>query len=1116
MHILATTSTSLDDLAAPVDLGQAPAPMLMLSFSDSDLAGLEAAWRAEKDNDADLPDLRLTQLRELRHPMSVDLWIARMAPHARVIVARLLGGYDWWSYGCEQLAGAARRHGVQLALLPGEDRDDDAQLAALSTVPDAARAELLACFRHGGAGNRRLATRWLAKLAGHDSQTGPARPMPAIGGYLADQGAMALEALYQQRDGGRPLALALFYRSMLLAEDQAPITALLKALEQRGVQAMALFVPSLKGSEARSAVIAACRELHPDALLTATAFAVGGDADNLFAQLNLPVFQVIVASTRREAWASGARGLTPADVAMHVALPELDGRILAGALSFKAMDEGLVEAGQAALRNAPEPDCVAATADHICAWIGLRRKPQAARRIAVLLPDYPGVEGRAAYAVGLDAPQSALLMLKMLAETGYGVAPPPADARSLMRALEQPATAARLDATAYAAMFRALPLAAQDEVVAAWGPPPADAAYCFRVIALGEAIVAMAPDRGRSDSRRADYHDPSLPPCHALIAFCFWLRQVFGADAIVHVGAHGALEWLPGKVTALTATCWPSLLCGATPVVYPFIVSNPGEAAQAKRRIGAVTLGHLTPPVVRQATHGPMLELEQLVDEYASAEALHPRRRDVLAGRIVSHARRHGLAAEAGVDDADEANTALQRIDAWLCDLKDFPVRDGLHVFGCADPEAPLERRAAAAAERAALLTALDGGFVAPGPSGSPERGRSDVLPTGRNLYAVDPRVMPTPTAFAFGKAAAEQIVTDYLQRNGDWPRAMVIDLFGSASLRTGGEEIALGLCLLGCKPQWDHSTGRVVGAEVLPLAALGRPRVDVTFRASGLFRDAFATQIALLDGAVRAVAAREAEPDEDNPLAALRRSGGDLARIFAPGAGVYGAGPEAALNEGLWQDRATIGALYAEHASHAYVAAKPEGVVAPGVFAARVNAADALIHVQDDPTRDLLDGSADAAFIGGFASAAAMGTDNGRTPDLIILDSTAPYEPKARPLDLALARIVRARATNPSFIAGQMRHGPRGAAELAETVDRLVIFAATTGAVSGALIGAVYDAFLGDARVRDFLRDQNPQAARAMARRFQEARGRDLWRPLRNAVDHDLEQLLAELEANA
>lgn len=1113
MHILATTSTSLDDLAAPVDLGQAPAPVLVLSFSDSDLAGLEAAWRQEVASDAGMPELRLTQLRELRHPMSVDLWLDRMAPHAKIIIARVLGGYDWWSYGCERLADAALRYGAKLALLPGEDRDDDERLAALSTIDVSARAELLACFRHGGPENLRLATRWLASLAGHHCSTGAAEPMPAIGGYLPGRGAVSLEALYAERDQGRPLALILFYRSMLLAGDQAPISSLVSALEARGVQAMALFVPSLKPAEAQAAVVSACMQLRPDAVATATAFSIGGEEESLFGRIKIPVFQVIVASTRRDAWQNGARGLTPSDVAMHVALPELDGRMLAGALSFKGTDERFGQASQLALRNVPEADCVDATAEHICAWIRLWRKPCDRRRIAVLLPDYPGVEGRAAYAVGLDAPQSALVILQALSANGYSVAAPPGDPRSLMRALERPAWGASLDAAAYGAMFRALPQSAQDEVIAAWGPPSAEETHKFRVVVCGDAIVAIAPDRGRRETRRADYHDPALPPGHALIAFCFWLRREFGADAIVHVGAHGVLEWLPGKVTALTAACWPTLLCGATPVVYPFIVSNPGEAAQAKRRIGAITLGHLTPPVVRSAAHGPALELEQLVEEYASAEALDPRRRDVLAQRIVSHARQHRLAAEAGVDDADDTATALQRIDAWLCDLKDFPVRDGLHVFGCADPEASPDRQASAATERANLLTALAGGFVPPGPSGSPERGRLDVLPTGHNLYAVDPRVMPTPTAFAFGRSAADRVVTDYLQRNGDWPRAMVVDLFGSASLRTGGEEISLGLALLGCKPEWDHATGRVVGIEVLTLASLGRPRVDVTFRASGLFRDAFATQMALLDGAVRAVAAREGEPDDENPLAATRRRGGDLSRIFAPGAGVYGAGPEDALNEGVWESRDEIGALYLDHASHAHVATETDGVASPGAFAALVEGADALVHVQDDPTRDLLDGSADAAFIGGFASAAHMLSGEARKPDLIILDSTQPTQPKARTLDAAVARIVRARATNPLFIEGQMRHGPRGAAELAETVDRLVIIAASTGAVSGELIGAVYDAYLGDVRVRDFLRHQNPKAAQAMTRRFQEARRRDLWRPLRNAIDHELEQLQADLE---
>ena len=470
-----------------------------------------------------------------------------------------------------------------------------------------------------------------------------------------------------------------------------------------------------------------------------------------------------------------------------------------------------------------------------------------------------------------------------------------------------------------------------------------------------------------------------------------------------------------------------------------------------------------------------------------------------------------GLARDAGVS-TDNPDEALLQIDAWLCDLKDLAVKDGLHIYGRSpDGETDTGRKASAEAERQALLAALDGRRIAAGPSGAPARGRTDVFPTGRNLFTADPRTLPTPTAAALGEAAANEVVRGYMQDHGNYPRAMVIDLWGSASLRTGGEEIAQGLALMGCRPQWDHTTGRVTGIEVLPSAAIGRPRVDVTWRGSGLFRDMFPTPIALIDAAVAAVAARD-EAASENPLAAGRHSGDARpVRIFGSAPGTYGSGIEEKLASGAWDERAELGRAYLDAASHAYGGVDGEGLAVPGAFAERIAGADLLVHVSDDPGRDILEGSADVAFVGGFAAAVAA---LGGKADIVMLDVTDPVRPRARSVVSAVTRTVRARALNPRFIAGQMRHGPRGGAEFAETVDRLVGFAETTEAIPSNLLEDVHDAYLGDPAVRAFLLDQNPAAARAIAERFAAARRRGLWHPLRNSVDEDLAALIAEAQA--
>ena len=1045
--------------------------------------------------------MRLVQLRDLKHPMSVDLWIERVASHAKVIVVRLLGGLDWWRYGADRLSALAKERGLALAMLPGEDRDDP-RLAECSTLPPEELSALLGYFREGGRDNLRALLRRLSRHAGPALDFNEPQPLPRFGGTTPAGQAIDLDRLVAALPQSRPVVPLVFYRSMLLAADIAPIDELCAALSARGLAPAPLFVTSLKDPESSAFLRDAMRRLAPSVIVATTAFAAGdGATGSPLDEAGVPVLQAVVATTKRAAWLDSPRGLGAADLAMHVVLPELDGRVLAGAISFKdpsAPLEGLSFTGMA---NRPEPDRIDRIADRVAAWAKLQSLSRDRRRIAVLMPDYPGAPGRTGYAVGLDVPASVLALLSDLERAGFAVAGVPTSSNELLLALET--RAHDMTVESYRHRLAQRPPRIGEAMVAAWGEAETDpdagrGAFRFRAKSFGNVTVALPPDRGRTAERRADYHDPSLPPRHALMAFGAWLQDSF--DAVIHMGAHGTLEWLPGKAVALTASCFPEAVLGALPVIYPFIVSNPGEAAQAKRRIAAVTIGHLPPPLVGADLSGDARKLEQLVDEYAQADGLDRRRRERLARLIAETAQRTGLAREAGVDADAPPDEALRRLDAWLCDLKDLAVKDGQHIYGRAPDDADASRRESAERERSSLLDALDGRRVPPGPAGSPHRERRDVLPTGRNMYTADPRMLPTPTAMELGRMAADEVLRGYMQTHGEMPHALVIDLWGSATLRTGGEEIAQGLALMGCRPAWDSATGRVTGVEVLPCAALGRARVDVTWRISGLFRDLFPAQIALLDAAVKAVAARD-EADDENPLAAARRSANGhsteaLARIFGTAPGAYGAGIDDLTGSDAGRD--DIGASYLAAASHAYGGADGESKSLPGAFAERVADADLLIHTGDDPARDLLEGAEDAAFVGGFAAAAAS---FGRNPDLIMLDTTDPQRPRARTLAAALARLVRARAINPRFIAGQMRHGRRGAAELAETVDRLIDFAQMTGAVPSALLDLVHEAYLVNPEVRAFLALENPAAAQSIAERFEQARRLGLWHPRRNDI---------------
>ena len=1101
MHLLQTSSTTLDDIVEPVDLGQTPGDIVVVSFVDSDLAGLAAAYGAERDA---LPSVRLAHLRDLRHPMSIDLWADTVARHAKVIVVRLLGGLDWWRYGVETLSAIACDNGIALAVLPGEDRDDT-RLFEASTLPAEDLQTLLAYFREGGPQNLQGLLRCLARHAGSTLDAPKPARVPRMAGYVPGRGAVPLHVLRNEITTSDPLVPIIFYRSALLAADTAPIDALCAALKERGLMPAPLFVPSLKDKEAGAFVRETLELLSPAVIVTTTAFAAGDGETSPLDGTDAPVLQAVIATTRRAAWAESPRGLGPSDLAMHVVLPELDGRVLAGALAFKdalPKDDAL---GFTAFGSRPEPDRIEAVADKIAALARLRQTPRSERRIAVVLPDYPGAGGRTGYAVGLDVPASVCALLDDLEGAGYAVQDVPPSSPALLESMERGADVPALSLADYARLLAGLPGEIAKAITAAWGAAEDDSdvrdgAFRFRATRFGNLTVALPPDRGSTHDRRADYHDPTLPPRHALLAFGLWLQHEAKAHALLHLGAHGTLEWLPGKAVALTGACFPEAVVGALPVIYPFIVSNPGEAAQAKRRVAAVTIGHLPPPLTGTEISGAAQALEQLVDEYAIADGLDRRRRDRLAKLIIDKAQGSGLALEAGVAAGEGDQDALKKIDAWLCDLKDFAIKDGLHIYGRPPHTDDPAWLACADAERAALIAALDGKRVKAGPAGAPSRGRRDVLPTGRNLFTADPRVLPTPTAMELGKLAADEVVRSYMQAHGEMPRALVIDLWGSATLRTGGEEIAQGLALMGCKPTWDPATGRVTGMEVLPPAVMGRPRVDVTWRISGLFRDLFPAQIALLDAAVKLVAARD-EDDHDNPLAGARRTNGSaLARIFGNAPGAYGAGVEDLLGRDTPED--ALGAAYLAATSHAYGGAEGDGAAQPDAFALRVAEADLLLHMSDDPSRDILEGAEDVAHVGGFAAAARS---LGATPDLVMLDVTDPNRPRARALDQALARIVRGRATSPKFIEGMMRHGARGAAELAETVDRLVDFAETTNAVSSALFDEVHSAYLADATVRDFLLRENPDAARAIAERLESARVKGLWHPRRNDLGTDL-----------
>jgi cobaltochelatase CobN len=1242
MHILASQTRRIDDGGDAVDLGQAPADVLFLSAADTELGSFAAAHAGLNEDQA---SLRLANLMALSHPYSVDLYAEQTVSGSKLIVLRILGGVEYWRYGLERFEEEVRANGQDLIVIPGDDKWDE-DLTARSTRPVEDVHRFWRYCVEGGAENYANALRFAAFLINGQEEPAHPVPLPRAGIYLPGSAAPDLHSLKATwADPSRPVAAVTFYRALVQGAQTAPVDALVKALDEAGVNALPVFVSSLKETESVAILESLFEGAHPDVVLNGTAFAVSkagaAHQPTPLDQPGKPVLQVVFSSSSREGWEESDQGLSIRDLAMHVVLPEIDGRILSRAVSFK--EEGTFdEATQSTpVRFTPLADRMRFVAELAGAWAILGRRKSADKKAALILANYPNKDGRLANGVGLDTPASCVSLLKAMGSDGYDVGDTPRTSSALMDILTSGVTNAprerdtrggfeTLSLVDYQQYFDELPQSVKDAVCERWGVPEEDPHIVDRDFRLalhrfGNQIVGIQPARGYNIDPKETYHDP-----HHYFAFYMWLRHKFRTDAVIHLGKHGNLEWLPGKALALSEACMPEAVLGPVPNIYPFIVNDPGEGAQAKRRTSAVIVDHLTPPLTRAESHGVAEELETLLDEYYLASGVDPRRLKALTRDILDAAARHGLDKDIGLDDDMDEDTRLARLDAHLCDLKELQIRDGLHILGqspdgeqltdllvalarvprgklpaqeslhraiakdlelerfdpldcdfsapwaghkpgilndqsaepwrsngdtveriellsqglvAGDRAAPDEWSAVQTvlnelkeslrpsvigsgdAETAAVLTALRGGFVEPGPSGAPSRGRPDVLPTGKNFYSVDVRAVPTETAWRLGQQSASLVAERYFQEEGEWPRSLVLTCWGTANMRTGGDDIAQALALIGAKPVWQQGSGRVTGFEVMKLSELGRPRIDVTLRVSGFFRDAFPHQMDLFDSAARAVGALE-EPDEANPLAARMRS--DREKLLAEGAtaeaaerkagyrvfgskpGAYGAGLQALIDEGIWENRGDFADAFLTWGGYAYGGGST-GDGARKELETRLTSVDAVLHNQDNREHDLLDSDDYYQFEGGLA--ATVESLKGNAPKVYHNDHSRPERPVVRSLSEEIGRVVRGRAANPKWISGVMRHGYKGAFEMVATLDYLFAFAATTHAVGNHHFDQLYDAYLDNEDVRDFLKDANPAGLKEMLDRFLEAIDRDLWTPRRNSTHAALNELKLTLE---
>ncbi|MGE3660669.1 MAG: cobaltochelatase subunit CobN [Pseudonocardia sp.] len=1213
-------------------------PVLLLSTADTELLAARRCgepWRTANPSRVDVAAL----------PALLD--------GVAVVVLRLLGGRRAWPEGVDALVAS----GLPVVLLGGE-ASPDAELMGLSTVPAGVASEALAYLAAGGLDNLRELHRFLTDtllLTG----TGFDPPVPA-----PDFGVHGPRL----QDPARPTVGVVFYRAHALSGNTAFVDALCDAVEARGANALPVFCATLRGAPDELVELLG----HADALVAtvlaaggtvAAGASAGGDEDSwdagALAALDVPVLQGLCLTTPRATWAASDAALSPMDAAMQVAIPEFDGRIITVPFSFKE-----VAPGDDLPVYVADPERTARLAGLAVRHARLRRTPVAQRRLAVVLSSYPTRHSRVGNAVGLDTPATAVVLLRALRAAGYSVGEFPEDSDTLIHTLiaagghdvewltdEQLAAApSRVPLAGYREWFAALPSSLTDGVVEHWGRPPGslyvdgtgdDAAVVLASLRFGNVLLMIQPPRGFGENPVAIYHDPDLPPSHHYLAAYRWLEHSFGAHAVIHLGKHGTLEWLPGKGLGLSEECAPDAVLGELPLVYPFIVNDPGEGTQAKRRGHAVVVDHLVPPMARADSYGELAKLEQLLDEYATVQALDPAKLPALRARIwevITAAQLHQDLHVDVVPGEEDFDDFLLHVDGYLCEIKDVQIRDGLHVLGGAptgsarvdlvlsilratqvwggraalpglragiaawaglDEQALLAAPGAAVAHReddrsarlvaiaggpavtgsdlvdaleavarrlveglesrgwrdpaavaaevlgepvpdvtavldfacrevvprlerttdevANVLNALDGGFVPAGPSGSPTRGLVNVLPTGRNFYSVDPKAIPSRSAWEVGKALADSLLARHVADTGEYPASVGLTVWGTSAMRTQGDDIAEILALLGTRPLWDEASRRVTGFEIVSREELGRPRVDVTVRISGFFRDAFPHVIALLDDAIAAVAKLD-EPDNfvhrhvEQDVAEHGDHRRATSRIFGSKPGAYGAGLLPLIDARNWRSDADLAEVYAVWGGYAYGRGL-DGREARADMETSFRRIAVAAKNQDTREHDIVDSDDYFQYHGGMV--AMIRTLTGRSPAAYVGDSAVPDAVRTRTLAEETKRVFRARVVNPRWVAAMQRHGYKGAFELAATVDYLFGYDATAGVVDDWMYATLAQEYVFDERNRAFMQRSNPWALRGIAERLLEAAERGMWGRPDEAVLDRLRHTYLELEGD-
>ncbi|UZR99777.1 cobaltochelatase subunit CobN [Chondrinema litorale] len=1232
---------------------QEPGDIVFLSASDTEISSVNAAYRNMSELYSDLPSFRLANLTYFKQELTIDTYLDEVASHAKLIVLRLLGGQAYFNYLCEAVCELAEENDIKVIFLPGHD-EPDLELMKLSNVSFTLVDKLWQYLLAAGLDNIREALKlMLNEQFDYQFKIKAIEKVPHLFLWHPQKGIIQKpDELPELKGESTNVSLLITYRAHYLANNLKPIYRLSEALEQQGFFPLVLMALSFRDPaiEKEMSDLLTKYQLKLTVSINTTGFSMKSlgsqKEESFFSHLNIPVIQAVFASCNKETWQNGQFGLPPSDIAMNIALPEVDGKIISTAISFKEAASRDEITDSDIVEYSPHEEGCTFVAELAKNWKILQKKQNQEKHVALILPNYPNKDSRLANGVGLDTPASTVEIIKAMDAAGFNLGDAiPQNSKELISQLTEYITndpdstllkeaQVGFDEGSFFLHYNRLSVELREKIENQWGHPYnspnyKEGKFLLPGVLLGKTFVSIQPSRGYHIDIQSTYHSPDLPPTYDYLAYYFWVQFEYKADAIVHIGKHGNLEWLPGKSVALSAeSCFPAAIFGAIPHFYPFIINDPGEGTQAKRRTHAVILDHLVPPLTRAENYGDLLKLELLIDEYYESALLDPKRSKMLKAKIQELVDGSHLKEDLGTY-TDDIDAMLEVIDGYLCELKEAQIRGGLHIFGllpeeeklidlmvalhrlpygnmpgitqaltmdlqldfdpvnCQMEEAyqieingvacrskgkvveQLELLAKSAIQQAFfplenqhsidlseyknltqllemirsftlpklnhtsdeisnLLHGLNGLYVPSGGSGAPTRGRLDILPTGKNFYSVDVRTVPTPSAYEIGQKSAKMLIERYMQENGEYPTTIGLTAWGTSNMRTGGDDIAQALTLIGVRPVWEGKNRRVRDFEVISLLELRRPRVDVVLRISGFFRDAFPDLISLFNSAVEKVAMLD-EDLEDNPIKkryleeqkawlekgisknlAKERA---LFRVFGSKPGAYGAGLQEMIEGRNWTTQNDLASIYINWSGYAYYGKKNEGRSAHEVFKRRLSTVDVVMQNQDNREHDLLDSDDYYQFHGGLT--AAVTSQKEESPTVYFGDNSRPENPRVKSLKEELLKVYRSRVVNPKWIKGMQDHGYKGAFEMAATMDYMFAYDATTGLIEDFMYEGISEAYLMEEKNQEFIKEHNPWALKDMSERMLEAIQRGMWKNPSEEIIEKLKQLYLDTESD-